>query len=257
MESRSIVKDSAGKPVQIKGLEKASLVDYPGKVCAVAFLPGCNFRCPYCQNPDLINRPGELPNVSEQELFGLLKARGKWLDAVCITGGEPCLHAGLPGLVRRIKGLTRALPASGHSEAGFLVKLDTNGTNPRMLRQLLGEKLLDYVAMDIKGPLEKYAEIAGAPVDLRKIEESIGLIKNSGIDYEFRTTVLPRLVSEQDLLKIGKWLAGSRRFAIQQFRPLVTLDPAYRDEKQYPPEGLERFKKLLLPYFQEVELRGV
>jgi pyruvate formate lyase activating enzyme len=243
--------------VEIKGMEKASLVDYPGKVCAVVFLANCNFRCPYCQNPDLINQPDRLPSVDEQELFGLLKARGKWLDAVCITGGEPTMHAGLPGFAKRIKGLTQAKPASGHSDAGFLVKLDTNGSNPQMLKQLLDENLLDYVAMDIKGPLDRYAEAAGVPVDLRKIEESIGLIKNSDIDYEFRATVLPRLVSEQDLLKVGKWLAGSKRFAIQQFRPLNTLNPAYKDEKQYSPEELERFKKLLLPYFQEVEIRGV
>jgi len=230
--------------IGIKGVEKASLVDYPGKVCAVVFLAGCNFRCPYCQNPDLINKQDRLPDVPEAEFFGLLKARGKWLDAVCITGGEPCLQSGLPAFAKRIK------------DAGFLVKLDTNGSNPRMLRQLIDEKLVDYVAMDIKGPIDRYADIAKAPVDLLKIEHSVDIIRKSGIDYEFRTTVMPRLLDGQDLVKVGKWLAGSRRFAIQQFRPHKTLDPAYRSEQQYPAQDLERFKKLLEPYFQQIETRA-
>jgi len=231
--------------VDIGGLQKTSLVDYPGKVCAVVFLANCNFRCPYCQNPDLINQPDKLPNIPETDLFSLLKTRGKWLDAVCITGGEPCLHAGLPAFAKRVK------------DGGFLVKLDTNGSNPRMLKQLLDEKLLDYVAMDIKGPIDKYAEIANAPVNLMKIEQSIGIIRNSGIGYEFRTTTLPRLLTEQDMLRIGKWLKGSKRFAIQQFRPINTLDPNYRNEKPYSKQELERFKKLIGPYFDNVEVRGI
>ena len=242
--------------IQIKGIEKASLLDYPGKVCAVVFLADCNFRCPYCQNPDLINRPDELPNVSEQELFDLLKVRGKWLDAVCISGGEPCLHRGLPAFAKRIKELTQAQPASGFPEKGFKVKLDTNGSNPHMVKQMLDEKLVDYIAMDIKGPLDKYAEIAGVAVDIRKLEMSIDIIRNSGIDYEFRTTVLPKLLDEQDMIKIGKWLKGSRLFAIQQFRPMNTLDPEYKQESSYSEEELERFKKLLETYFVKVELRA-
>jgi pyruvate formate lyase activating enzyme len=230
--------------IEIKGIEKASLLDYPGKVCAVVFLADCNFRCPYCQNPDLINRPAELPNMPEHELFKLLKMRGKWLDAVCISGGEPCLHKGLPAFAKRIK------------DAGFLVKLDTNGSNPNMVKQMLDGKLLDYIAMDIKGPLDRYAEIAGAPVDIRKLEQSIELIRNSGIGYEFRTTVLPKLLDEQDLVKIGKWLKGSKLFAIQQFRPMNTLDPKYKQESSYSEEELERFKKLLETYFVQVELRA-
>lgn len=230
--------------VEIKGMEKASLLDYPGKVCAVVFLADCNFRCPFCQNPDLINRPDQLPNMPEQELFRLLKARGKWLDAVCISGGEPCLHKGLPAFAKRVK------------EKGFLVKLDTNGSNPRMIKHMLDGKLVDYIAMDIKGPLDKYAEIAGVPVDFRKLEQSIELIRNSGIDHEFRTTVLPKLLNEQDMIKIGKWLKGSRLYAIQQFRPTNTLDPEFKQESSYSREELESFKKLLETYFVQVELRA-
>ena len=230
--------------IEIRGMQKTSLIDYPGKVCAVVFLPDCTFRCPYCHNPELINEPGKLPRISEQEFFGLLKARSKWLDAVTVTGGEPCLHAGLPKFIKRIK------------ESGFLVKLDTNGSNPRMLRNLLEQKLLDYIAMDVKGPVDKYAEISNHPVDIRKIEQSIDIISNSGVEYEFRTTVLPRLLSEQDMIKIGKWLAGAKRFAIQQFRPMKTLDPSYKNEQQYSRQELERFKKLLGTYFDEVEVRG-
>ena len=154
------------------------------------------------------------------------------------------MHRGLPEFIRKIK------------QAGFLVKLDTNGSSPRMLKQLIDNGLLDYISMDIKAPLERYAEVANAPVDLKDIEQSIDLIRNSGIEYEFRTTILPRLVSESDLIKIGKWLKGSRRYAIQQFRPLNTLDPSYRKESPYNKEDLQRFKKLLEPYFDEVEVRG-
>ncbi len=231
--------------IEIKGVEKASLLDYPDKVCATIFLPGCNFRCGFCHNPDLINSPDKLPDVPEGQLFSLLSARGKWLDAVCITGGEPTLHPGLPGLIKRVK------------DKGFLVKLDTNGTNPRMLEQLLRDKLLDYMAMDIKGPLEKYAEISGAPVDIRKIEQSIGIIRESGIGYEFRSTVLPRIITESDLRKMGEWLKGSKRFALQQFKPLHTLDPEYEKEQPYSRQDMERFKNILQPYFDEVEVRGL
>ena len=232
-------------PLLIKGLQKTSLVDYPGKVCAVVFLPDCTFRCPYCQNPELINDADKLPQVAEQELFDLLRARGKWLDAVCITGGEPTIHAGLPEFVRKIK------------NAGFLVKLDTNGSNPRMLKQLLDEKLVDYVAMDIKAPIEKYAEVANVPVDLRKIEESVGVIRSSGVDYEFRTTVLPRLLSEADMMKIGQWLKGSRKYAIQQFRSVKTLDASYARERPYSAQDLRNLAEKLKQFFGEVEVRGV
>ena len=135
------------------------------------------------------------------------------------------------------------------------MKLDTNGSNPRMVKDVIDRKLVDFISMDIKAPIDKYAEVANAPVDIRKIEESINTIRGSGIEYEFRTTVLPKLLSEEDMLKIGKWLEGSRSYAIQQFRPINTLDPSYKQEKPYPREELERFKKLLEPYFDKVELR--
>jgi len=242
--------------IKIKGIEKSSLLDYPGKVCTIVFLPDCNFRCGFCHNPDLINQPDKLPNFPEKELFDLLESRGKWVDAVTISGGEPTLHSGLPAFIKRIKGLTHAKHASGQSE-GFLVQLDTNGSNPRMLKQLIDEHLLDYIAMDIKGPLEKYAEIAEVPVDLKKIEQSIDIIRNSGIDYEFRTTIVPKQLNKDDIAKIGQWLKCSKRFALQQFRPANTLDPSFQNETPYNPKELESFKKLLETYFDMVEVRGI
>ena len=229
--------------VPIKGVQKQSLADYPDKVCAIAFLPGCTFKCPYCHNPELITSPEKLPTMKEDEFIQFIKGRGKWLDGVCISGGEPMIHQGLPGFIKKI------------NDAGFLVKLDTNGSNPRMLRDVLSSGNVDYVAMDIKSSLPRYAEATNSPVDLRKIEESVQIIRASGINYEFRTTVLPKLVSREDIIKIGEWLKGSKRFAIQQFRSNKTLDPSYANEPQYSDDELIELKKLASPYFEEVLVR--
>ena len=144
--------------LQIRGLQKTSLIDYAPYTCCVVFLAGCNFRCPFCQNPDLIVGKDRNPVIYEDEFLDFLKERKKWLDAVCITGGEPCLYEKLPKLIKKIKSL------------GYKVKIDTNGTNPSMLKELIDKKLIDYVAMDIKGPLDKYDEIVNAKVDKEKIK---------------------------------------------------------------------------------------
>jgi pyruvate formate lyase activating enzyme len=231
--------------LEIKGYLPTSLIDYPGKICSVIFLPNCNFRCPFCQNPELILKPKEMPNVEIEHIIEHLKSKHGWIDGVCITGGEPTLHAGLSRLLSEIKKL------------GFLIKLDTNGTNPEMLKQLIDEKLVDYIAMDIKAPLEKYEDATKVKVEKNNIKKSIDMIRKSGIDYEFRTTVVPRLIKKEDIKKIGQWLKGSKKYCIQQFRPDKTLDKSFENEKPYTPDELKQLAKEVKPYFKEVCVRGI
>ena len=227
----------------IKGLQKTSLIDYPGKVVCTIFLAGCNFRCPYCQNPDLIEAPDKLPTIKEEEIIDYLKKRRKWLDGICISGGEPTIHKELVIFIERIK------------KENFLVKLDTNGANPAMIKELLDKNLVDFIAMDIKTSLDKYDDAAKVSVNKKDVQKSIALIRNSGIDYEFRSTILPRLHSEEDIKKIGEWLNGSKKFVLQQFRPRICLDKSYEKEKPFSKQEMETFKKLLDNYFDKVEIR--
>ena len=229
--------------VQIKGIEKFSVIDYPGRTCCIVFLADCNFRCPYCHNPDLIERPGKMPDVPEEDVLELLRSRRKWLDGVCITGGEPTLHRDLPEFIRKVQ------------KEGFLVKLDTNGTNPGMVEALIREGLLDYVAMDIKAPPERYSEVVRADVDMDKVRKTVKLIMKSGVDYEFRTTVVPRLHSKEDIKKICEWLKGARRFFIQGFMPGNTLDKGFSNESAFPDKELEGFAEVAREYFKEVGVR--
>jgi pyruvate formate lyase activating enzyme len=230
--------------IPIKGLQKLSLIDFPGRLAAVIFLPGCNFRCPYCQNPDLIKNPEKLPTISYKELVDFLKDRRDWLDGIVITGGEPTIWSELPKLIENIKNMN------------YEIKLDTNGSRPDMIEQLIKEKMIDYIAMDIKGPLEKYDLITKVDVNKVSIKKSVDIIKNSGLAYEFRTTVLPTLLTENDILAIGQWLKGSEKFVIQQFRPFTTLDPTFKSEQAYSQTELERFASLLKPFFKFVEIRS-
>ena len=182
----------------IKGIQKTTLLDYPEKIASIIFLAGCNFRCPYCQNPSLVNGYEGLPTIPERAVLEFLRDRLKWLDGVCITGGEPTLHEDLSRFISKVK------------KEGLLVKLDTNGSNPGMLEGLLGEGLLDYIAMDIKAPIQRYAEVVKTKVNLNKIQRSVEMICKSGLDYEFRTTVVPGLLGEEDIAEITSWLKGSK-----------------------------------------------
>lgn len=218
----------------IKGLQKLTLVDYPGKVACTIFVFGCNFRCPFCQNPSLVIDDGS-PAIEEKEILNFLSERKGFLDGVCITGGEPTLQDDLPEFIRKIKSL------------GFLVKLDTNGTNPDMLKELIDEKLIDYVAMDIKTRLdfERYRSVVRAldQKEFEKVKKSIEVIRSSGVDYEFRTTVVPTLLSQEDVVEIAKYISGAKLFSIQQFRPDVTLDKTFKSIKPYRKEELLRMKE--------------
>ena len=227
----------------IKGFQKTTMIDYPGKIASVVFLGNCNFRCPYCQNRDLILNTHKMPSIEHKEIFDYLEAKKKWIDGICISGGEPTIHKGLPDFCRQLK------------SKGILVKLDTNGTSPEMLELLLKEKLVDFVAMDIKAPLDKYEIVAETSVNTDNIRKSVGLIKDSDVDYEFRTTVLPKLLNMNDLKAIGEWLKGSKKYVLQQFRAMNTLDKKYENEPAYSEDEMKRFGEMLKPYFETVEVR--
>lgn len=229
----------------IKGLQKTTLVDYPNKVACTIFLPKCNFRCGFCYNKDLVVDYEKLPTISEEEVLAFLKEKKKWLDGVVFTGGEPTLHKELPEFIKKIR------------QMGFLVKIDTNGTNPEMLEELIDNSLVDYIAMDIKAPLEKYEKVMGVRVNKEKINESISLLKNSPIDSELRLTVVPTLHSKEDIKKIGEWLKGNKKLFIQQFQPdKKMIDISLLEVKPYSKEELEEFKKILKEFIYEVEIRA-
>lgn len=229
--------------MQIKGIQKLSLIDYPGKLCASLFVPGCDFRCGYCYNSRLVLHPEELPVIPEEGIFDFLKERKGFLGAVCFTGGEPCIQPDLTEFIKKIKNLD------------YLVKIDTNGSCPQQLAEWLSKDLVDYIAMDIKAPLEKYEEAAGVKVNTEKIEESINIIKNSKIDYEFRTTVVPDLLGPNDLIKIAEMLRPAKKYVLQQFLPKSCIDKRFEEKRPYSEDKLKEFQKMLKPYFEICELR--
>ena len=192
---------------KIYGLEKMSLVDYDGHLCATIFLASCNFRCPFCHNSSLVLDADNLIAYNEEEIFAYLKSRKKMLDAVCITGGEPTLTANLEEIIDKIK------------ELGYLVKLDSNGTRPDILSHLIETKKVDYIAMDVKSSYANYKKVAGITNNklIDKVLESIELLKKSNIDYEFRTTLVKELHNEEDIEGIGKLVQGAKRFYFQKF----------------------------------------
>lgn len=193
--------------MRIVGLMKTTLLDYPDKVASTIFTGGCNFRCPYCHNGDLVLDFANMEPYSEEEIFEHLNKRKNTLNGVCITGGEPTLQPDLPEFIKKVKDL------------GLLVKLDSNGTNPDMLRKLLDNKLLDYIAMDIKHCKERYNEVACMKnYNIKPIEESVSLLMNSDIDYEFRTTVTRELHDINDFAKIGEWIAGAKAYYLQPYK---------------------------------------
>jgi pyruvate formate lyase activating enzyme len=202
----------------IGGLQKFSLVDFPGRICAIVFTRGCNFRCPYCHNPELVDpaRYGEL--ISETEVFDFLGQRIGQLQGVSVSGGEPTIHEDLPDFLAALKGL------------GFATKIDTNGTNPDLLSRLLSEGLVDYVAMDVKAPFNAYARVAGVEVAAPSIERSVKLIMDSSIPHEFRTTYVEGLLSLSDMREIAELTKGSASFVIQRFRPTKALDRKMLDK---------------------------
>jgi len=229
--------------MNIQGLQKMTLLDFPGKVACTVFLGGCDLRCPFCHNSDLID--GGAPTVMDDTaLLAFLEKRKGLLDGVAFTGGEPLLRPDLKELIVRIRAL------------GFAVKLDTNGSHPERLRELLEEKLVDYVAMDIKNSPERYAETVGVPdIDLTPFRESAKLLMESGVPYEFRTTVVAELHDDASFEAIGEWLSGAERFFLQRFtdRDSVLFSGLHAPEKA----DMERYAAILRKTMSFVELRGV
>lgn len=257
--------------MKIFGLQKLTLLDFPGQVAAIVFTGGCNFRCPFCQNSSLVLSPETLPCISEAKFEQFIRKRQGVLDGICVTGGEPTLHADLPGFLNEIKSF------------GYLVKLDTNGTNPDMLQLLLDKKLLDYVAMDIKAGLSNYAHVCGlnrkpnAVIDnsersshqteadmhpkMRKLLEnvyrSVDILKNSGIDYEFRTTVVNGLHSEQDFKEIASWLSGCPRYFLQSFRDCPEVLQQGHSFSSFSKEEMQHFLEIVQKEIPQAALRGI
>lgn len=220
--------------MQIGGLQKVTLIDFPGRIAATVFLCGCSFRCPWCYSPELVlpEKIKKQPKISEKEFFKFLKERKKLLDGLVLCGGEPTRNKKLPAFTKKIKKL------------GYLVKLDTNGSNPEMLKDLIDKKLIDYVAMDIKAPLGlKYEKATGVKVDLRKIKRSIEIIKNLGIEYEFRTTVVPGIHTKKDIIQIAQEISPAKKYFLQNFKPEKTIDPKYEKCKPFSQKQMEAIKK--------------
>ena len=227
----------------IAGLQKSSLLDYPEKIAAVVFTCGCNFRCDYCHNPDILTDFCSDAACDEQHVLDFLNSRKGKLDAVVVSGGEPTLQKDLPEFFKKIK------------SKGFLTKLDTNGTNPDVVKKLVHKGLVDYIAMDIKAPVEKYHLITNTCTDIEKIKESIDFIMNCGVDYEFRTTVVKSSLDEKDLENIGKTIKGAKRYYLQKFVATKTLNPAFAFETTYSTQEFEHIKSLLLSCVKEVFVR--
>lgn len=220
----------------IGGLQKSSLIDFPNKIACIVFTKGCNFRCGYCHNPELLEN--KAPTLEVSALYDFLKTRMGKLDGVVITGGEPTLQKGLKEVIKQIKSM------------GFLVKLDTNGTNPKILEELLNENLLDYVAMDIKAPFNKYQSIVNTDIDISKIQKSIDLIMKSSVEHEFRTTVIKSQLLEQDLESIAKSIKGAKRYYLQEFIPSKILDKNLMCEKSYTHDEFEKICVMLNKYVE-------
>lgn len=229
--------------MKIGGLQKVSLIDYPGKICCIIFTQGCNFRCPYCHNPELVLPEKFTPLIDEEEIFSFLKKRKKYLDGVSITGGEPCIHRDILSFMERIK------------NAGYSVKLDTNGYFPKIIKEAIERKIVDYIAMDVKGPPEKYSEIAGVKVDINRVLKSIELIKESGIEYEFKTTVVKSQLSKEDFEKIGKMIKNASLYFIQKFKPSKTVKVEFMNEETYNEEEFEEIKEIMKKYVDECKIR--
>ncbi len=217
--------------VEIKGFLETSLIDWPGKICAVLFLPYCNFRCPYCHNHPLISHPERFPSIPIEDILYRLQSFEGWIDGVCITGGEPTLHPGLPRLVHQLK------------KNGWLVKLDTNGSNPDMIQPFIEKQEIDFIAMDVKASLDsfRYRRATGCSVDLNLILRSIEMIKQGRVEYAFRMTVVPTLHDEEEIESVAKQLRVGSRLILQNFNPENVWDHSL---KRTPPFDAVILKEL-------------
>ena len=218
------------------GFEKFTLIDYPGKVACMVYTIGCPFRCPYCHNPELVDET-VTTHIDEKVILDFLEQRKGMLDGLVITGGEPTMHGEqLISFMQKVKSL------------GFLVKLDSNGVDPAFLQKTIDEKLVDYIAMDIKSPFAKYSQTVGRPVLIDSIKKSIDIIKHSDIDYEFRTTIVKSMLSVEDLEQIGKEIKGAKTYYLQKFIPSKILNPQFLKKVTYSNEEFAEIQKMMEKY---------
>ncbi|MGR3295417.1 MAG: anaerobic ribonucleoside-triphosphate reductase activating protein [Candidatus Bathyanammoxibius sp.] len=233
-------------PVQIKGFIESSLIEWEGMISSVIFLSGCNLRCPYCHAPHLVNPSEDMETIPLESVMSYLKKNRRWIDGVVVSGGEPTIHSGLKELLRQLKDL------------GLKVKLDTNGTNPKLIEEFVEEGLLHCIAMDVKAPLKEknYREVAGVPCNVQDIERSIKTIINSGLEHEFRTTVCPSYLGEDEVKGIARTLQGAQKYVLQSFRPTVCLDPDMTKETPYPIETLKQFRDVAGAHVEGTRVRG-
>ena len=232
--------------MKIAGFMKTTLLDWEGKVACTIYLAGCDFRCPYCHNRDLVLRPNEVEGIGEGDVLGYIRENTDFLDGVVISGGEPLLNKDLKDLIKKLRKL------------GMKIKIDTNGNHPDELDDLIGAGLVDFVAMDIKCALnERYNAAADAKVDIERIRRSIRVIIDSGVDHEFRTTVTPIFVKNGDIENICKAITGAKRYRLHQFRPKNTLDPSLSVLDPYPEEKVLEMAEIAKKYVKDVRIRGI
>ena len=233
MEKLTITKTHTASQLKIKGFLENSLIDWDGRISAVIFISGCNFACPFCHNGILVKPNNDVAEIAQDKILALLKEKRAWLDGVVISGGEPCMYLELFELMKEIK------------KMGYPIKIDTNGSHPKPLETLIKHGLVDYVAMDIKAPLNgNYKKLSGSNINIDRIKRSISVLRASAIEYEFRTTFVPTMLEKTDLVEIAAFLQGSKRFFIQQFKPKQAMAPELR--------GLEPYSnKYLLETLQE------
>ena len=230
----------------VKGWVRTTLIDFPGEIATILFFGGCNMRCPMCHNPALVLQPGTLPDISIESILSYLKGRKGKITGVVLSGGEPCLSPGLLALMEQLH------------QMGLKIKLDTNGYRPGILEEVLQTGWVQYVAMDIKAPLDKYPLLCGMPsIDTNRIQASIDLIRQYGGLYEFRTTVVPNLLAVEDIADIAIWLSGAKKYILQQFRPQGCLDPDYNHLIPYPTETLLEMQTIAKEHINEVLVRGI
>ncbi len=227
----------------INGFLNASLIEYPGLICALLYTSPCNFKCPFCHNPSLI--PVNSDIIDEKEVMEDIYNTRQFIDAVTITGGEPTMQNDLEDFFRQVKSM------------GLKAKLDTNGYSPETIKKLVGDNLVDYIALDIKNSLEKYKLTAGIEIDTSKIKESIEFVMKSGVSYEFRTTVVPKLIEKEDFVKIGELIKGGEYYVLQQYNNQRTLDKSWRGIKPYSKLELEEFAKIMGNYAHKVEIFNI
>ena len=231
--------------MNIRGLYKTSLVDFPGKITSVVFTGGCNLRCGYCHNPDMVFDSGNTAAVPEDYVFEFLSGRKKLIDGVTVTGGEPTLQPDLPDFLKKIR------------DMGFLVKLDTNGFSPEVIKSVTAAGLADYIALDIKSSPDKYSLVTGRDYPFSTVLETIDILRNSGVDFELRTTCIPLLVTSEDILSIGEAVGKVKKYFLQQFVNTGSLvDPALQELSPYPVLYLEVMRNKCLEFAEICSIRG-